>query len=225
VVSALVVAAGTGERLGGDLPKALVELRGRPLVAWSLAALQDSSSVEAVIVAAPPDFEDELATVALESAPRLAIVVVTGGKSRSRSVANALAATVDSSVVVVHDAARPLVTAELIDACVEHLERCRSDGVVAAAPVTDTIKTADADGRVSATLDRNRLWAVQTPQVFRAEALKKAFEAGSLDDASDDAQLVEAAGGDVRVLEAPRENLKITTELDLRIAESLLGAR
>ena len=224
MITALVAAAGTGERLGAALPKALVELRGRPLVAWCLAALQESSRIEAVIAAAPPGFEDQIATVALDSAPRLATVVVTGGESRSRSVANALEAAVDASVALVHDAARPLVTAQLIDACVEHLEQWGCDGVVAAAPVTDTIKMADADGRVSATLERDGLWAVQTPQAFRPEALRDALRSGSIDDASDDAQLVEAAGGEVRILDAPRKNLKITSQLDLHIATSLLGA-
>lgn len=225
MVSALVAAAGTGARLGNELPKALVDLRGRPLVGWCLAALEASDRVDAVIVAAPPDFEDEIAAVALESAPRLAIVVVTGGQSRSTSVANALAAAVDAGVAVVHDAARPLVTSSLIDTCVERLEEWSCDGVVAAAPVTDTIKLAGPEGRVRETLDRRRLWAVQTPQVFREAALRKALETSALDEASDDAQLVEATGGDVRIVEAGAENLKVTTEHDLRVAEILLRER
>jgi 2-C-methyl-D-erythritol 4-phosphate cytidylyltransferase len=225
VVTALVAAAGTGERLGAARAKALVELGGRPLVAWCLAALAASSRVDSVVVAAPAGLEAEIAEVVANSAPGLKAEVIAGGASRSRSVANALEAAAGASFVLVHDAARPLVTAELIDTCIARLEEWECDGVVAAAPVTDTIKEADAKGRVSATLDRSRLWAVQTPQVFRTEVLRGALESGSVDAASDDAQLVEAAGGEVRVLEAPRENLKITTELDLRIAESLLAAR
>jgi 2-C-methyl-D-erythritol 4-phosphate cytidylyltransferase len=225
MVSALVAAAGTGERLGGGRAKALVELRGKPIVAWCLAALADSSRVGSVVVAAPPGFEDEVAAAVAQGAPEMKCEVVTGGASRSRSVANALEAAPGPSVVLVHDAARPLVSAELIDTCVEHLERWRCDGVVAAAPVTDTIKVADDGGRVSETLDRSRLWAVQTPQVFTEPVLRRVLETAALDEASDDAQLVEAAGGDVRIVEAPRENLKVTTELDLRLAEFLLRER
>ena len=111
-------------------------------------------------------------------------------------------------MVAVHDAARPLVTAELLDRCVSQLERWGCDGVVAAARAVDTIKEADAGGRVLATLERSRLWAVQTPQAFRARPLARALADGDLDRAYDDAQLVEEAGGDVRIVEAPRQNFK-----------------
>ena len=151
--------------------------------------------------------------------------VVAGGSSRSRSVANALEAAGDASIVVVHDAARPLVTAELVDRSVAQLERWGCDAVIAAARATDTIKEADAGGRVSATLERSSLWAVQTPQAFRAEALRRSVTASELDRAYDDAQLVEAIGGDVRIVEASRDNLKITTAFDLRVAELLLAQR
>jgi 2-C-methyl-D-erythritol 4-phosphate cytidylyltransferase len=126
---------------------------------------------------------------------------------------------------VIHDAARPLARPELFDRCVERLEHWRCEGVVAAARAVDTIKEADAGGRVIATLERGTLWAVQTPQVFQAEALARALAQGDLTRATDDAQLVEAVGGDIRVVEAPRLNLKVTTEWDLRIAELLLAER
>jgi 2-C-methyl-D-erythritol 4-phosphate cytidylyltransferase len=127
--------------------------------------------------------------------------------------------------VVVHDAARPLVTAELVDKSVSQLERWGCDAVIAAARATDTIKEAGAGGRVTATLERSSLWAVQTPQTFRVEALRKAVDASELDRAYDDAQLVEAIGGDVRIVESSRDNLKITTPFDLRVAELLLEER
>jgi 2-C-methyl-D-erythritol 4-phosphate cytidylyltransferase len=132
---------------------------------------------------------------------------------------------VDASIVVVHDAARPLVTAELIDRTVSQLERWGCDAAIAASRATDTIKEADAGGRVSATLERSSLWAVQTPQAFRAEALRKSAAGSELDRAYDDAQLVEAIGGDVRIVDAPRENFKVTTAFDLRVAELLLAQR
>jgi 2-C-methyl-D-erythritol 4-phosphate cytidylyltransferase len=225
MATALLAAAGTGERLGAGTPKALVELAGRPMVAWSLLALEASSTVRSAVIAAPPGREAQLAAVARAAVPSLAVVVTAGGSSRSESVANALAALEGSEDVVVHDAARPLVTAELFDRCVEQLGRWNCDGVVAAARAVDTIKEADAGGRVIGTLERSLLWAIQTPQVFRAAALARAFADGDRDRAYDDAQLVEAIGGDVRIVEAPRHNLKVTTAHDLRLAAWLLQER
>jgi 2-C-methyl-D-erythritol 4-phosphate cytidylyltransferase len=194
------------------------------MAAWSLLAFDAAETVDAVVIAAPPDAMAELARLAAATVPALPAHVVPGGDSRSESVARALAETPeDVEVVVVHDAARPLVTPALIDRCVAQRERWGCDGVVAAARAVDTIKEADAGGRVHATLERSRLWAVQTPQAFDARALARALAAGDLGRAYDDAQLVEAAGGDVRIVEAPRQNLKITTQRDLRIAEVLLG--
>jgi 2-C-methyl-D-erythritol 4-phosphate cytidylyltransferase len=224
-VAAIVAAAGSGDRLGGNTPKALVELAGRPLMAWSLAALAASNAVEQIVIAAPDGYEEEIAAVAREAALGISTEVVAGGKSRSHSVANGLEAVSYAAIVVVLDAARPLVTAELIDRSVSQLERWDCDAVIAAARTTDTIKEAGAGGRVTATLERSSLWAVQTPQTFRVEALKKAVVGSELDRAYDDAQLVEAIGGDVRIVESSRDNLKITTPFDLRVAELLLAER
>jgi 2-C-methyl-D-erythritol 4-phosphate cytidylyltransferase len=141
---------------------------------------------------------------------------VAGGATRSESVRHALDAAPEASVVVVHDAARPLVTVELVRRCVDALEE-GFDGVIAAIPVTDTVKEVE-QGRVVGTPDRGRLWAAQTPQVFRAEALRR-----TAGEATDDASLVEAMGGSVRVIEGMRENFKITTPLDARVAEMLLA--
>jgi 2-C-methyl-D-erythritol 4-phosphate cytidylyltransferase len=127
-------------------------------------------------------------------------------------------------VAVVHDAARPLVTRELVERCLVALEP-GIDGAIAAAPMSDTVKEAAADGRVLRTLDRSALWAIQTPQVFRADVLRVALErdAAALAAATDDASLVEEMGGTVRVVEAPAENIKVTRETDLRIVEALLA--
>jgi 2-C-methyl-D-erythritol 4-phosphate cytidylyltransferase len=152
---------------------------------------------------------------------------VVGGASRSASVRNALAAAPEAEIAVVHDAARPLVTAELVERCVAAIHAPGVAGAVAAAPVTDTIKEADGSGRVLRTLDRATLWSIQTPQVFWAEPLRAALadDEEALTAATDDAGLVEAAGGTVAIVEAPRENLKVTTALDLRLAELLLSRR
>jgi 2-C-methyl-D-erythritol 4-phosphate cytidylyltransferase len=208
-VVGIVPAAGRGERLGSDGPKAFVVCAGRPLVDWSLDVLREVCS--RVVVAVPPGFED--------GADR-----VVGGASRSESVRNALRAAPEATVVVVHDAARPLLTRELVERCIDSL--AGYDGAIAAAPVSDTVKEADADGVVVRTLDRSKLWAIQTPQVFVADSLRRALD---VDDAAlaavtDDASLVEAAGGSVRVVEAPWENIKVTSRIDLHLAETLLRA-
>lgn len=225
MATALLAAAGAGGRLGAATPKAIVDVAGRPLIAWSLLAIDAAGTVDRVVIAAPPGLEDEIAALASATAPSLAVTVTAGGTSRSQSVANTLALVGSPEELLVHDAARPLVTAELIDRCVARLRRWQCEGVVAAARAVDTIKEADAGGRVIATLERSRLWAVQTPQVFTFAALSSAVARGDLERAYDDAQLVEAVGGDVRIVEAPRENLKVTTSHDLRVAELLLNDR
>ncbi|HEX5899991.1 MAG TPA: 2-C-methyl-D-erythritol 4-phosphate cytidylyltransferase [Solirubrobacteraceae bacterium] len=207
---ALVVAAGRGERLGTPVPKAFAILAGRPMVEWSIAALQQAAAVTEIVVALPPGVPPPAGTIG-----------VPGGSERSHSVRAALAAAPGDDVVVVHDAARPLVTAELIAACLDALGD--ADAAIAATPVTDTIKECEGE-RVVRTLDRSRLWAVQTPQVFRRAALERALaqDDGVIAAATDDATLVEALGGTVRVVPSPPENLKVTTALDLRVAELLL---
>ncbi len=210
---ALVVAAGRGERLGTPVPKAFVNLAGRPMVEWSVAALQGVSAVTQIVVALPPGVSAPPGTIG-----------VPGGSERSHSVRAALAAAApDDDVILVHDAARPLVTPELIAACLSALGD--ADAAIAATPVTDTIKECEG-GRVVRTLDRSRLWAIQTPQVFRRAALTRALDQGDdvVGAATDDAALVEALGGTVRIVPAPRENLKVTTPLDAQVAEMLLRA-
>ena len=208
VVVGIVPAGGSGERLGADRPKAFVVLAGKTLLAWSVEALRPVC--DRVVVAVP---EGE------EAGPDR----VTGGRSRSASVRNALAAAPEAEIAIVHDAARPLATSELADRCLRALEP-GVEGAIAAAPVTDTVKEGSPDGRVLRTLERSSLWAVQTPQAFRADVLRRALDVGddALAAATDDASLVEAAGGTVRIVEAPPENLKVTTEADLRLAEALL---
>jgi 2-C-methyl-D-erythritol 4-phosphate cytidylyltransferase len=215
---ALVVAAGRGERLGSHGPKAFVVVGGRPMVEWSLDALHAVPAIERIVVALPPGVGAPDGTTG-----------VVGGAQRSHSVAAALAAAGEADVVLVHDAARPLVEPDLVARCLAALgDRERpADAVTAAAPMSDTVKEAGGDRRVVRTLDRDRLWAVQTPQVFRRVALELALAAGdeALAGATDDASLVEAVGGLVRVVPAPRGNLKVTTPDDLLVADLLLRHR
>jgi 2-C-methyl-D-erythritol 4-phosphate cytidylyltransferase len=209
--AALVVAAGSGERLGADRPKAFVVLAGRPMLEWSLDALQ-AAGIADVVVAAPPGVDVPGG--------------VAGGRTRSESVRNALeAAPADAEAIVVHDAARPLVIPDHFTRALAALER--ADAAIAAVPVTDTVKEVGPGQLVLRTLDRSRLWAVQTPQVFRRDLLERALAAPPqvVAAATDDASLVERLGGEVRLVTAPRENLKVTTSDDLRLAELLLRAR
>ena len=214
----MIAAAGSGERLGAGGPKAFVQVAGRPLLDWSLDAFRDASSIGEVVVAAPPGQEDSVA--------ERGVVAVAGGAHRSQSVANALALCA-GEIVVVHDAARPLITPGLIDDVVEELVGDQNAaGVIAATPVTDTIKQATDVGQVERTLDRAGLWAIQTPQAFRAEALRDALaDTDSLPDATDDAVLVERRGGRVLIHSASTDNIKVTSPFDLRFAELLLRER
>jgi 2-C-methyl-D-erythritol 4-phosphate cytidylyltransferase len=217
MTAALIVAAGSGERLGAGRPKAFVELAGRPLLSFSIDALAQVPDVSRIVVALPAGAQ----------APP-GVVGVQGGPVRSESVRRALAAAGEAETVLVHDAARPLITSRLAAEVIEALAAdATAAGAIAATPVTDTVKRADGSGAVLETLEREGLWAVQTPQVFRRDALERALDVpdGELARATDDAWLVERAGGRVIVVPSPAENLKVTTPLDLRAAELLLAAR
>ncbi len=187
------------------------------MLEWSLDAFRSASTISEIVVAAPPGEHDSVTE---------GVVAVAGGKHRSESVANALALC-SGEFVVVHDAARPLVTPGLIDAMVEELAAVEdAAGVIAATPVTDTIKQVGDERQVERTLDRSGLWAVQTPQAFRADALQKALaDPNSLPAASDDSMLVERQGGRVVIHSTSPDNIKVTTPFDLRVAELVLRER
>jgi 2-C-methyl-D-erythritol 4-phosphate cytidylyltransferase len=193
------------------------------MVAWSLAAVA-AAGLPRAIVAVPPGHVAE-AEAALAGAAPLALAFVEGGATRSESVRRALTAAGEAAAVVVHDAARPLVDPALFGATLAAL--AGADAAVAAARVTDTVKEAGEDGVVVRTHDRRRLWAIQTPQAFRTDVLRRALDADDelLAQATDDAWLVERAGGRVVVVESPPANFKVTAPHDLRVAELLLGQR
>lgn len=202
------------------------------MIEWSLDAFRAATSVHSIVVAAPPGHVHELGGRDFG--------VVPGGATRAESVANALAV-VGTELVAIHDAARPLLTAELVEALVADLSaHPEAAGVIAAAPVTDTVKqvdeparsaltvpeTANAPLEIERTLDRSRLWAAQTPQVFRADALREALAGAERpEEATDEAMVVEAAGGTVLIHPSPAENFKVTTPLDHGLAELLLSRR
>ena len=223
-VWAVVPAAGSGERLGAGRPKALVEVGGRAILAWSLDALA-AGGVQAAVVAGPPDpaGAQALADVLAADPPALPVTVVPGGADRTASVAAGLSAVpLHAEVVLVHDAARPLVPAAVVARVVAAV-RAGAPGAVPALPVVDTVKQV-LGGVVHATVDRGNLVAVQTPQGFDAGVLRSAF-AGSPAAATDDAGLVEAMGAAVHVVVGDPEAFKVTRPLDLVLAEAVLARR
>ena len=219
-VWSIVVAGGSGRRFGQ--PKQYALLAGRPVLEWAVEACRPFS--DGVVLVTPADGDDP--------DPYGADSMVPGGATRADSVRSGLAAVpADADVIVVHDAVRPLATANLFAAVIAAVTEGGADGAVPGVPVNDTIKVMDEARRVTRTLDRATLVAVQTPQAFRAAVLRKAH--GATRDAAgeavavptDDATMVEAVGGTVRVVDGEPENLKITTAADLGTAERILVAR
>jgi 2-C-methyl-D-erythritol 4-phosphate cytidylyltransferase len=220
-VWAVLAAAGRGERLGSDRPKAFARLGGRPLLAESLERLEGSEWIEFIVIAAPAEWEEPAILLAEELGAGKVSSVVTGGASRSESVREALAEVADdAAVVLVHDAARPLLPDEVIERVLAPLSE-GWDGVVPGLPVSDTVKRVEGDAVVE-TLQRGDLVAVQTPQAFIASVLRDAL-AGDITQASDCASLVEARGGRVKVVEGDQRLLKVTTAEDLAQVETWLA--
>jgi 2-C-methyl-D-erythritol 4-phosphate cytidylyltransferase len=220
-VWAILVAAGEGARLGADRPKAFVALGGGPLLAQSLSRLDASDWIDAIVVAAPPGWEEPAILLSEELVASKVSSVVTGGDSRAASVQTALAEVPpEALVVLVHDAARPLVGDEVIERLLAALGD-GSDGAVPGLPVPDTLKRVER-AVVVETVERSDLVAVQTPQAFTAAALRTAF-AGELGGATDCASLVERTGGRVRVVDGDPRLLKVTTPDDLALVERLLA--
>jgi 2-C-methyl-D-erythritol 4-phosphate cytidylyltransferase len=220
-VWAVLAAAGRGERLGSARPKAFARLGDRPLLAESLERLEESEWIDAIVVAAPPEWEEPAILLAEELGAGKVGSVVTGGASRSESVRLALAEVADdAAVVLVHDAARPVLPEDVIERVLAPLGE-GWDGVVPGLPVSDTVKRVESD-RVVETLPRGELVAVQTPQAFVASVLRRAL-GGDLSGASDCASLVEAHGGRVKVVEGDRRLQKVTTTEDLALVETWLA--
>jgi 2-C-methyl-D-erythritol 4-phosphate cytidylyltransferase len=220
-VWAVLVAAGRGERFGGDRPKAFANLAGRPLLAESLERLEACDWVEALVVVAPAEWEEPSILLAEELGVGKVHAVVTGGATRADSVRAGVAEVPEeAAALVVHDAARPLLRDEVVERVVTAIGEAW-DGAVPALPLADTVKLAKGEA-VAATVDRSGLVAVQTPQAYLAGSLRRALAGG--EDATDCAGLVEAAGGRVRLVEGDRRLVKVTTQADLDFVETLLGA-
>jgi 2-C-methyl-D-erythritol 4-phosphate cytidylyltransferase len=215
---AIVPAAGSGERLAAGVPKAFVQLGGLSLIERAIAGLRDSGMVDGVVVAVPPARTDEASLILGD--PDFEVTVVSGGADRTESVRAALDAAGDADFILVHDAARPLTPPSLIARVVEAL-RDGHTAVVPAVPLADTIKAVDANGVVLGTPERAGLRAVQTPQGFTTEVLKRAYGRTGL--FTDDASMVESIGGQVQTVAGDPMAFKITTPMDLVLAEAVLN--
>ena len=236
VVWSIVVAGGSGRRFGEM--KQFSALSGRPVLEWAVEACRPVST--GVVLVLPPEAVESAGSPGSPGSPGPGLhgadVVVTGGPTRAESVRRGLAGVpADAEVIVVHDAARPLASTETFVAVLAALDEDGVAGVVPGLPPSDTIKAVDEGGNVTETLDRSTLVAVQTPQAFRAAVLRSAHArdsgvGGSGDraaaaPATDDAMLVEAGGGRVRVVPGQLDNIKITTTDDLDAAERLISSR
>ena len=216
----IIAAAGEGRRLGSRLPKALVPLAGTPLFLHSLRTFAALPYVKEIAVVLPAEWVDRIRKQLGKRLETLKVTtLVPGGARRQDSVRIGLEATT-SPVVLVHDAARPLVTREAITALT--LAAARHGAAVLSHAAVDTIKIADARGRVVSTPDRDRVWHAQTPQGIRREIFVNAYKVNGRADATDDVQLVERAGGKVVIVPGPAANFKVTTPEDLARAEKLL---
>ncbi len=222
----LIVAAGSGRRMGASANKLLLPLLGRPVLAWTLEAALASEAISWIgIVGQPVDAEAVTAIVAASGADR-PVQWILGGETRQESVRRGLAALPEGAAgVLIHDGARCLVEPSLFGRCADAV--AQGEAVIAATPVTDTIKQVDDAGQINATPDRQWLWAAQTPQGFPVSTLAAAHAQAELEgwSVTDDASLFERLGLPVRVLEGSPSNIKLTTPIDLTLAEAVLTAR
>ncbi len=229
-VCAVIVAGGSGTRFGAPGGKQMIELAGRPLLSWTIEAFDRARSIAHIVVVCPDAHRAEMRERAVEPFGFTTPVgFATAGVTRQDSTrAGVAAAPASCAYVAVHDGARPLITPAVIDEVVAALlADPELDGAVCGQPAIDTLKIADTDGVVEDTPDRGRYWCVQTPQVFSVAMMRRAFAVADAEGftGTDDASLVERAGGRVRCIAGPRDNFKVTVPEDRVLAEAVLRAR
>ncbi len=225
MTTSVVPAAGRGTRLGLNLPKALIPIAGKPMIVWTITALEQTPIVDAIVIVAPSEFIGEFEHLRSENKWRKVVAIVAGGNDRQQSVWNGLQAMPsETEWVIVHDAARPLVKPSLIVSVWEAAQEIGT-AAIAALPCSDTVKRTLDGILIAETLDREQIWLAQTPQVFAADLLKEAHEQALKDgcSATDDAMLVERLGVPIRLVLGDPTNIKITHPVDLALAEALIA--
>ena len=222
-VCAVVPAGGTGTRMGGTVPKQFLELNGKPILYYTLKTLQDCGIISELILVVPEKEYDNACTDWLGK-PEIVTKVVVGGEKRQDSVYNGFCElSPQTEIVLVHDGVRPFLSHQMIQ---ESVDAAREYGAaITAIPVNDTIKRVDDSGLVSQTVDREGLWRVQTPQVFRYELLEEAFKKANSEKfyGTDEGTLIEHLGKPVKVVEGSEQNIKITRPEDLRLSEIFIS--
>ena len=222
----LIACAGSGRRMGAERNKLLLSVAGRPVLAWTLEAALASPEIRWIGVVGQPVDQADIEALVAAARPDRPVVWIQGGDTRQESVSNGLAALPEEAeAVLIHDGARCLVEPGLIARCAEAVAAGKA--VIAAAPVTDTIKRVDDDGVIQDTPDRSELWGAQTPQGFPVEQLRQAHARATAEgwSVTDDASLFERLGWPVQVIASSPANIKITTPFDLIVAEAVLAAR
>jgi 2-C-methyl-D-erythritol 4-phosphate cytidylyltransferase len=225
-VAVIIPAAGAGKRMRGEIPKQFMELNSRPMLVHTLTVFEHWAGAESVVVVVPENEQDRVAGWTEDYQLKKIIQIVCGGPRRQDSVYNGLRALrQEIDIVLVHDGVRPMISTSILDNCAEAVSN--TGAAIAAVPIKDTIKEIADDKMVIRTLDRNRLWAVQTPQGFRKEILMRAMEQAAKDSftGTDEASLVERLKIPITVVEGCYKNIKITTAEDLLLAETFLKAR
>ncbi len=227
---AVIVAGGSGERFGDPRGKQFVELAGLPLVAWSILAFDSAPSVAHLVIVCPQGRENEMRQNVLARVElRHEVTLAVAGVTRQDSVFNGLMAVPEElALVAIHDGARPLIEVGTIEECLAAVRGNKQvDGAICASRETDTLKVVDSAGRIMGTPDRSQFWCAQTPQAFARETILHAHESALLEGfvGTDDASIIEHAGGTVLVVESPRDNIKITVPEDLALAEATLATR
>ena len=221
MTTAIILAAGKSERMGSGVDKAFLSLVNKPVVAWSLLAFERCADVDRIVLVVRKDQVMASKAVAKMFGISKIAKILPGGTKRQESVAAGLAACdVDTRYVVVHDGARPMVTPELISEVVKQVKK--SPAVTVGRPMTDTVKRCEKGAVVTETVDREKLWTVQTPQAFQVKEIRAAYKALGSKEVTDDCRAIELNGGTVKIIENLKPNFKITTVEDLQLAGLLL---
>jgi 2-C-methyl-D-erythritol 4-phosphate cytidylyltransferase len=223
-IIALVPAAGSGDRMGGGTDdKPFFELGGKPVLAHVLERLDASADVDKIVLIVKDKYVERAKKAVSEYAIKKVTDVIAGGKTRTESVSRGIAASGarDGDLILIHDGARPFVTGAVISKAVEAAKS--SGAAVAGIPCSATIKNVNGDRVIEGTPDRSGLWEAQTPQVFRADLIREAYNSGNKREATDDSSMVERLGHKVSMVEGSRYNIKITVLEDLELAETILG--